>query len=348
MPPTRRVTITELARASGVSVGTVSRALNGYADVRPETRERIMRLARELDYTPGAAARSLVTQRSHVIGVVLDTGEGHPDLQHPFFHEVMVGLKNQIGASGFDLLLFASEHPGNGYGPHSYLKRCLHHNVDGVVLMGVDADDPEVQRVTRSDMPTVGVDVGLTGSATTYVVSDNAAGGQRAVRHFHELGHRRIATITGLLDKLPGADRLRGYRQEVQDLGLAYRDDYVAYGDFYTESGRRAMEQLLALPERPTAVFAASDMMALGAIRAAAEAGLSVPADISVVGFDDIQLADHMNPPLTTLRQDKAGLGAAAGSAIARLAGGEPANGPVVLPVELVERGSSAAPQQAG
>jgi LacI family transcriptional regulator len=279
---------------------------------------------------------------------VLDTGEGHPDLQHPFFHEVMVGLKNQIGASGFDLLLFASEHPGNGYGPHSYLKRCLHHNVDGVVLMGVDAEDPEVQRVTRSDMPTVGVDVGLTGSATTYVVSDNEAGGQRAVRHFHELGHRRIATITGLLDKLPGADRLRGYRQAIQDLGLAYRDDYVAYGDFYTESGRRAMEQLLALPEPPTAVFAASDMMALGAIRAAAEAGLSVPADISVVGFDDIQLADHMNPPLTTLRQDKAGLGAAAGSAIARLAGGEPANGPVVLPVELVERGSSAAPQQAG
>jgi LacI family transcriptional regulator len=107
------------------------------------------------------------------------------------------------------------------------------------------------------------------------------------------------------------------------------------------------MEQLLALPEPPTAVFAASDMMALGAIRAAAEAGLSVPADVSVVGFDDIQLADHMNPPLTTLRQDKAGLGAAAGTAIARLAGGEPANGPVVLPVELVERGSSAGPRQA-
>ncbi len=348
MPPTRRVTITELARASGVSVGTVSRALNGYADVRPETRERIMRLARELDYTPGAAARSLVTQRSHVIGVVLDTGEGHPDLQHPFFHEVMVGLKNQIGANGFDLLLFASEHPGNGYGPHSYLKRCLHHNVDGVVLMGVDPEDPEVQRVTRSDLATVGVDVGLTGTATTYVLSDNEAGGQLAVQHLHERGHRRIATITGLLDKLPGADRLSGYRQAIQDLGLAYRDDYVAYGDFYTESGRRAMEQLLALPEPPTAVFAASDMMALGAIRAAAEAGLSVPADVSVVGFDDIQLADHMNPPLTTVRQDKAGLGAAAGSAIARLAGGEPANGPVVLPVELVERGSSAAPQRAG
>src|ERR687890_310875 len=178
-----RVTIRRLAEASGVSIGTVSRALNGYADVRPETRERIMRLARELDYTPGAAARSLVTQRSHVIGVVLDTGEGHPDLQHPFFHEVMVGLKNQIGASGFDLLLFASERPGNGYGPHSYLKRCRHHNVDGVVMMGVDPEDPELGRVARSELPTVGVDVELHGPSTTYVISDNAAGGAAAVEH---------------------------------------------------------------------------------------------------------------------------------------------------------------------
>ena len=112
--PRQRVTITDLARASGVSVGTVSRALNGYADVRPETRERIMQLARELDYTPGAAARSLVTQRSHVIGVFLETGEGHPDLQHPFFHEVLGGLKQRVGAEGFDILLFASERPGNG------------------------------------------------------------------------------------------------------------------------------------------------------------------------------------------------------------------------------------------
>jgi LacI family transcriptional regulator len=345
----KRVTITELARASGVSVGTVSRALNGYADVRPETRERIERLARELDYTPGAAARSLVTRRSHVIGVVLDTGEGHPDLQHPFFHEVLVGLKNHIGASGYDLLLFASERPGNGFGAHSYLKRCLHHNVDGVVLMGVDPEDPEVHRVVRSELPVVGVDVALAGPRTTYVISDNVSGAEAAVRSFHAQGHRRIATITGQLETRPGADRLRGYRQAVQDLGLAYRDEYVAYGDFYTESGRTAMARLLAQPEPPTAVFAASDMMALGAIREAAGAGLAVPADLSVIGFDDIQLADHMNPPLTTLRQDKAGLGRAAGAALVGLIGGDEdaAADTVVLPVELIERGSSAAPRTA-
>jgi LacI family transcriptional regulator len=338
-----RVTIRQLAEVSGVSIGTVSRALNGYTDVRPETRERIMRLARELDYTPAAAARSLKTQRSHVIGVFLETGEGHPDLQHPFFHEVLVGLKNTIGSGGYDLLLFASETPGNGYGSHSYLKRARHHSVEGVVCMGTDPEDPEVRRLVRSELPTVGVDVALQGPATTYVISDNVDGASRAVRHFHSIGHRRIATITGMVETAAGADRLRGYRQAMQACGLAYRDEYVAYGDFYVESGRRAMADLLSLDEPPTAVFAASDMMALGAIRAAGDAGLNVPADLSVIGFDDIQLADHMNPPLTTVRQDKAGLGVAAGTALVRLIDGEQdaVTQSTVLPVELVRRGST-------
>jgi LacI family transcriptional regulator len=341
-----RITIRELARLSGVSIGTVSRALNGYTDVNPETRERIIRLAQELDYTPAAAARSLVTQRSHVIGVFLETGEGHPDLQHPFFHEVLVGVKNAIGAGGYDLLLFASERPGNGYGVHSYLKRTHHHNVEGVVLFGVDPDDAEVRRLARSEMACVGVDVELGGPKNEYVISDNVSGSALAVRHLHDLGHRRIATITGQLDKRPGAERLRGYRSELQAAGLGYRDEYVAYGDFYVESGHHAMARLLALPEPPTAVVAASDLMALGAIRAVAEAGLEVPADVSIVGFDDIQLAGHVHPPLTTLRQDKVGLGTEAGKALMALIDGKTGlpEG-VTLPVELIARGSTTAPR---
>ena len=227
-----------------MSIGTVSRALNGYSDVNPDTRERIVRLAQELDYTPAAAARSLVTQRSHLIGVFLETGEGHPDpFSNPFFYEVLVGLKDAIGAGGYDLLLFASERPGNGYGDHSFLKRARHHNVAGVVLMDVDPEDPEVRRLVRSDLPCVGVDVELVGPATEFVISDNKSGIALAMRHLHELGHRRIATITGLLDTAPGAERLRAYRSEVQALGLAYRDEYVAYGDFYVDSGHRAMAE---------------------------------------------------------------------------------------------------------
>jgi LacI family transcriptional regulator len=340
--PSGRTTIKELARLSGVSAGTVSRALNGYTDVSPETRERVMRLARELDYTPSAAARTLVMARSHVVGVFLDTGEGHPDVQHPFFHEVLGGLKDMLGPAGFDLLLFASEQPGNGYGPHSYLMRARHHRVDGTVLMGVDTTDPEVERLLRSDIACVGVDVVPGGRRNTSVMSDNVGGAAMAVQHLAQLGHRRIATITGLIDTAPARDRLRGYREEIQRQGLAYRDDYVTYGDYYVESGAEAMSRLLELPEPPTAVFAASDLMAVGAMGVVARAGLRVPEDVALVGFDDILLAGLTQPPLTTLRQDKQGLGAAAGEALVALLeeDGE-AQAAVTLPVELVVRGST-------
>lgn len=340
-----RVTIRELARLSGVSVGTVSRALNGYADVNAETRERITQLARSLEYTPTAAARALVTQRSHVVGIFLETGEGHPDLQHPFFHEVMVGIKHELGERGYDLLLFASEQPGNGFGPHSYEKRCRHHNVDGAILMGVDPDDEETRRLVRSTLPCVGVDVELTGTATGYVISDNHAGIAAAVAHLHGLGHRRIAHITGIMDTRPGIERLKAYRDALRVHGLAYRDEYVAYGDYYVESGREATERLLALEEPPTAIVAASDLEVLGALRAAADAGVSVPHDLSIVGFDDIQLAAHLPVPITTVRQDKAGLGAAAGAALARCIDGEDAPAVTTLPVELIVRESTAPPR---
>jgi LacI family transcriptional regulator len=161
----------------------------------------------------------------------------------------------------------------------------------------------------------------------------------------YDLGHRRIATITGMIDSRPGIDRLRGYRAAIQELNLAYRDDYVRYGDFYAESGREATAQLLELDEPPTAIFAAADLMAIGAIRAAAEKGLSVPEDLSVVGFDDIQLAPHVNPPLTTMRQDKLGLGFAAGDALVARVAGDGDRPPLrTLDVELVVRGSTAPP----
>jgi LacI family transcriptional regulator len=343
---TKRVTIRELARLSGVSVGTVSRALNGYPDVSPATRARVEDLARELDYAPAAAARALVLERSQLIGVFLETGEGHPDLQHPFFHGVLVGLKERIGAAGYDLLLFANDRQPDAFGPDSFLKRSRHHGVDGVVLMGIDPHEEEIGRLLRSEVPCVGVDMEVEGPNASYVISDNASGAALAVRHLAKLGHRRLATITGMLKTHPGRDRLRGYREEVQRQGLEYREDWVAEGDYYFESGVAAMSRLLELDEPPTAVFAASDLMALGAIRAAGAAGVRVPEDVSVVGFDDIPWADHANPPLTTLRQDKQGLGIAAGEALVqRIEDGDEAQPVQTLPVELQERGSTAPPR---
>lgn len=304
-----------------------------------ETRQKILALARELNYLPSAPARTLVTRRSHVIGMFLFLHQ-KADLLHPFFQEVVVGFKRQIGAAGYDLLLFANE---NGPASNlSFLERCRHHQVDGVVLMGgIDRLDPNVVELVQAGLPCMGVDVDVMGPRTGYVMSDNVSGAAEAVRYLHSLGHRRIAHITGLLQTRPGMDRLLGYRQELSRLGLPYRPEYVQPGDFDYDSGYSAMEALLDLAERPTAVFAASDLMAAGAIRAAHDRGLRVPEDVAVVGYDDIQIAPLLRPALTTVRQDKVGLGKAAGEALVRMIEDPTYSPPVLtLPVEIVIRES--------
>jgi LacI family transcriptional regulator, galactose operon repressor len=318
---------------------------NGYGDVSAATRERVLETARTLDYAPSAAARTLVKQSSQLIGVVLYTGREHPDIGHPFFQDVLVGLKRGIGSRGYDVLLFATEQPGSSReGAHSYLRRARHHRVDGIVLMGVDRLDPEVVKLLDAEIPLIGVDLDVTGATATHVASDNVGGARVAVRHLHGLGHRRIATIAGPQDSKPGADRLVGFRAELQALGLDSRPEYEQVGDWYTESGEEAMRALLALPEPPTAVFVAADLMAVGAMKAAREAGLGLPDDLAVVGFDDIQLASFIDPPLTTIRQDKVGLGAAAAWALLeQIENPELTSAALTLPVELVVRRSCGA-----
>jgi LacI family transcriptional regulator len=343
-------TIQELAAKSGVSVATVSRALNGSSEVSDATRHRILELAHELDYTPSAAARTLVRRRSHVVGVILETGPGHPDLLHPFFQEVLVGLKHGAGRLGYDLLLFATDEPGNGFGgTHSYLRRTGHHGVDGAIVLGFDGRDSEIEKLAESELPCVVVDADLAGPRTGFVMSENREGAALAVRHLRELGHERIATITGLLATRPGADRLEGYREELASLDLEPREEYVVEGDFYDESGYRGTKQLLELDEPPTAIFAASDLMAAGALRAANELDVRVPEDVAVVGFDDIGLASLIQPQLTTVRQDMHALGEAAANGLARMI--ETPEAPPareLVPTRLVVRASSGASRAPG
>ena len=213
--------IREVAKESGVSVSTVSRVFNGYEDVSPATRERVLAVARKLDYAPSAAARTLVNRRSEMIGVVLFTGVEHPDIHHPFFQEVLVGLKHGIGELGYDLLLFATEQSTSAGGPHSYTRRARQHRVDGVVIMGVDRDDPEVDKLVRSSIPVIAVDIDVVGDHTSYVASDNVGGARLAVRHLHSLGHTRIATIAG-----PSSDE--AWRRP--DAGLSGRDGRARVG----------------------------------------------------------------------------------------------------------------------
>ncbi|MEU9830681.1 LacI family DNA-binding transcriptional regulator [Streptosporangium sp. NPDC048047] len=335
-------TIRDLARQCGVSVATVSRVFNNPDAVTRETRETVLRAAALLGYTPSAPARTLATKRSDMIGLAWDTGHRGPGWRHPFLQEILVGLKTALNERGRHLLMLASSEDADGH-----LRAVRRHSLDGVVFIDDGTADPTLNRLAGAGVPCVSLDRPVTGRRATYVTSDNAGGAAAAVRHLHERGRRRIATITGPGRTHPGAERLAGYRAALAALGLPVRDEYVVEGDFYLDGGHAAMRRLLALDERPDAVFAAGDEMAVGAVRAAAEAGLDVPGDVAVAGFDDIELASLVRPALTTVAQDKAGFGEAVAAALISMIDdpAAPAPPPTVLPARLVVRETSGPPR---
>ncbi|MGV9600399.1 LacI family DNA-binding transcriptional regulator [Streptosporangium sandarakinum] len=334
-------TIRDLARRCGVSVATVSRVFNNPDAVTRETREAVLRAAALLGYTPSAPARTLATKRSSMVGLAWDTGHRGPGWRHPFLQELLVGLKTALSERGYHLLMLAT-----GEDPDGHLRAVRRHSLDGVVFIDDGTANPALTRLAESGVPCVSLDRPVTGRRATYVTSDNAGGAGAAVRHLHERGRRRIATIAGPGRTHPGAERLAGYRAALTALGLPVRDEYVVEGDFYLGGGHAAMRRLLALDERPDAVFAAGDEMAIGAVRAALEAGLDVPGDVAVAGFDDIEPASLVRPALTTVAQDRAGFGAAVAAALISMIDDPDAAAPppTVLPARLVVRETSGPP----
>jgi LacI family transcriptional regulator len=325
-----RATIKDVAKGAGVSIATVSRALNEKGDVSDRTRERVLEVARSVGYSADRVARSLVTQKTRLVGVVVGDNAGHRDLSLVFFGKVLAAISRRLGQSGYDPLLLQ---PGDT-GPE--------HRFDAAVLIGVDDDDALVADLGSRHVPLVGVDVRCVGSRAAFVGSDHADGVRLALAHLHALGHRRIAHIAGAVNTVAGSERLAAFRLEVQALGLERSDELLRQGDFSSASGYRETCGLLALSERPTAIVAASDLMALAAMQAIRDAGLQPGPDVAVVGFDDLEAAALAHPPLTTIRQDRQELGTlAAIRAIELIDDAEAIPSATVLPVELVVRGSS-------
>jgi LacI family transcriptional regulator, galactose operon repressor len=325
-----RPTIKDVALRAGVSIATVSRALNDKDDVSMETRERVREVARSVGYSADPTARSLVTQKTRVVGVVVGDNAGHRDLSLVFFGKVLAAISRRLAQSSYDPLLLP---PGDV---------ATEHRLDAAVLIGVDDDDPLVAELVSRDVPLVGVDVRCAGRAA-YVGSDHADGVRLALAHLHALGHRRIAHVAGAANTVAGSERSRAFRQEVAALGLDPSDDLVREGDFSSASGYRETCALLALADRPTAIVAASDLMALAALQAIRDAGQQPGRDVAVVGFDDLEAAALAHPPLTTIRQDRQELGTlAAARAIEMIENPDVTPPATVLPVELVVRGSSA------
>ncbi|MFC4737901.1 LacI family DNA-binding transcriptional regulator [Bacillus daqingensis] len=300
-----KMTIKEIAKLAGVSQATVSKIINNYDDVGAKTKERVLGIMEEYGYRPSYAAQSLVKKVTKVIGVIY-AGKINANFNHPFFVDVMSTFKKTMGMEGYDLLFFSNEqfHKND----ENYLARCQHYNVDGCIIIGGDEVEPSVYELDQSDIPCIGIDLTLTGSHSGYIMTDNAKISALAVEHFYMLGQREIGFIGGKQSSNISRERLEGFRDVMQTYGLPVKENWIRYGDFFEDSGYEAMKELLKLDHVPKSVFAASDLMAMGAMRAVKELHGSID-DFSIIGCDDITASKHTDPPLTTVKQDKDKIG---------------------------------------
>lgn len=324
-------TIEEVAARAGVSRSTVSRVLGGGDRVSREALEAVRRAIAELNYVPNRAARSLASRQTHAIALVVpeDTTRFFGD---PFFAAIVTGINARLSRSDYVLNLFiASDDPGDK--ATSYLTGG---NVDGALVVSHHTSDTFVERINEAVPVVFGGRSVAERPGDYYVDIDNVEGGRVATRYLVDRGHRRIATISGPLDMPAGVDRLQGFHEVLAAAGMT--PGPAEDGDFTVDGGAEAMRRILASGDPPDAVFVASDLMARGAISVLHAAGLRVPEDVAVVGFDDSPVATNLAPRLTTVRQPSRDQGETMTEVLlARLAGGDPPHA-TILQTELIVR----------
>lgn len=333
--------IRDVATMAGVSTTTVSHVINETRFVAEETRERVFAAMRDLNYAPSLVARSLKVKETHSIGMLVTTSS------NPFFAEVVRGVERYCFEQGYNLMLGNTE--GEAATALSYLKMMLRKRVDGLLVMCSEGQQEVLSQLGwLKDLPVVQMDWGNSGGEVDLIADNSRHGGWLATRHLIELGHRKIGCITGPSQRAPGAERVAGFHDALQEAGLECPAQWLWEGDFDCASGHRAMQALLILPDRPTALFVCNDLMAMGAISAATAAGLKVPDDISIIGYDNVALAEFMSPPLTTINQPKEELGRLAVTQLMSRINGDAGSGRLIkLEPNLVIRASCCAPSAA-
>ncbi|MBN2148173.1 MAG: LacI family DNA-binding transcriptional regulator [Anaerolineales bacterium] len=338
----KRATAAEVAELAGVSRTTVSFVLNDVPGMRisEETRQRVFNAARKLNYHPDSTARRMVSGQTNMIGFVLRQSPGQAFSDH-FLPQVLHGMSQVVSAQDFHLL-FEVIPPEDQSGV--YMKLINERHVDGIILSGPRSDDTELRRVYEQGANIVLIGQ-MPGEKIPYVDVNNIGGAITATQHLISLGHTRIGVITNAPQAYTAsADRLTGYRHALEKAGMPYDSSLVRYGNFTVDSGYDAMRDLLSKGHRPTAVFVASDTVALGALQAIQQSGLRVPEDIALCGFDDIPLARFIDPPMTTIQLPAFGLGWAAAELLIRMISREEIKNPyVILGTELVIRNSCGA-----
>ncbi|GAA2999462.1 LacI family DNA-binding transcriptional regulator [Streptomyces fulvorobeus] len=292
-------TLEEVAALAGVGRGTVSRVINNASGVKPSTRRAVQRAIDELDYVPNLAARSLAGRRADAVALVMTKTDWRL-FGEPFFSEVVQAVGDALTEAGVQLLLTLVRTDAERQRLVEYVRGG---RIDGALLMSVRAEDRLPDMLADAGLPTVLLGRRSGDERVTYVDADNVGGARAAVAHLVGGGRRAIASITGPPEMYVARCRLRGYREALKDAGIDEDPSLVVQGDFTETSGRRAMAGLLERHPEVDAVFAASDSMAAGALTALHAAGRRVPQDVAVVGFDDFELAEQTEPPLTTVRQ---------------------------------------------
>ncbi|CAN5510327.1 LacI family DNA-binding transcriptional regulator [soil metagenome] len=338
-PPARTApTLEAVAARAGVSRATASRALRGAVNVSEQARAAVQRAASDLAYSPNLAARSLVTGRSGSIAFLVAESEDRL-FADPFFLGLLRGAQSVLAEAQVQMVFTVA---GSKADRDRFVRYAAGGHVDGVLLLSLHGDSALPAELESHGVATVLSGRPLADSERFYYIdSDNLGGAQTATEHLIAGGRRRIATITGPLDMAAGQDRLAGYREALRRAGMELTEDLVVTGDFTAQGGYLAMGDLIDRHPDLDAVFAASDLMALGAMRTLQARGLRVPADVGVVGFDDLADSALAVPSLTTVRQPIAGLGQSMATLLLQRLQGETAQRCTVLGVELVQRDSA-------
>ncbi|WEK53747.1 MAG: LacI family DNA-binding transcriptional regulator [Candidatus Cohnella colombiensis] len=324
-------TIKDVAKLTGVSVATVSRVLHNLTGYSAETRSKVLQAIEELGYRPNAIARGLINKRTQTIGVLF------PDVSSSFSSDILNGIEETSHEHGFSVIVCNTAR--NGERTLKYLQVLQEKQVDGVIVASQSINQAYEAELMSMNVPVVLINTLAHHNQIVTVKVDDRQAAYDATAYLISNGHREIAMISGNRDDLlAGSTRLSGYRQALEDQGLTYVEDRIAYGDFRYESGRSAMKQLLDTNLPFTALFVASDEMAIGAMGVAHEAGIRIPEDISIIGFDDLLISRMSIPPLTTIHQPLQQMGRSASEMLIRMMDTSGEVHPIIAEHSIVER----------
>lgn len=297
----KTTTIRDVAKAAGVHPSTVSRVINGNTNISQDTVNKVLTVIKELNYVPNALARGLKTNKLHTFGMLI------PDIANPFFAGLARGVENAANEHGYNVILCNTDYSLEK--EITYLRLLEERRVEGLILANAKFQYKSIIELEKRRLPYMLLSRNIKGLQKNSISIDNIAGGFLATQYLIRLGHKKIGHIAGPYNTNATMDRIKGYKKALQYYGISFDKQYLSRGDFKSRGGYHIMNNYLKFDDPPTAIFTANDLLAVGVLEAIKEKGYDVPHDFSIVGFDDIQLASHLSPPLTTIRQPMLDMG---------------------------------------